>query len=141
MVFCKDFGKTNIYIKSTGIGIIVKLFFNVLLIPIKGIYEKGAIISTIISDIVICFLLIYKLIKELKIEIILMTKILKICLSIFISILLVFKLNVYFIIKIIILLLIYTFMIFVIKVFSEEEIKSLPNGEKIYTFMKKIKIY
>ena len=37
--------------------------------------------------------------------------------------------------------IIYILLILIFKVFSEEEIKTIPHGEKIYIFLKKIKIY
>ena len=141
MEYCKDYGKTNIYIKATSMGIILKFILNFFLIPIKGIYEKGAIISTIITDILICYLIIRQMKNKLNIKIELGSKILKICMSIILSILLIYKFNCYFLIKILCMFIIYVLLIFVTKVFSEEELKMLPNGEKLYIFMKKIKIY
>ena len=141
MEYYKDYGKTDIYIKATGIGIILKLILNFFLIPIKGIYEKGAIISTIITDILICYLIIKQMKTKLNIKIELKNKILKICLSIILSIVLIYKINLYFLIKILCMFIIYVLLIFITKVFSKEELKMLPNGEKLYIFMKKIKIY
>ena len=141
MVFYKVFGRTDIYVKITSIGVILKLILNLILIPIKGIYEKGAIISTIITDILICCLLIKQMKKKLRIKIEIREKIFKICMSVVLSILLIYKFNFYFLIKILFSFIIYIMLIFVTKIFSEEELKMLPNGEKLYIFMKKIKIY
>lgn len=134
-------GKAIVYIKATIIGILIKFILNILLIPIEGIYEKGAIISTIISDIVICSILIYKIIKKMNIKIEIGGKVLKILVSIFLSIFLVSKINLYFLVEIILSFFIYLLLIFLLKVFNENDIKRFPNGEKITIFLKKIKIY
>ena len=54
MVFYNAIGKTNIVIKSFMIGSILKLIF----LNIKGILERGILLSSIISDILIIILLV-----------------------------------------------------------------------------------
>lgn len=134
-------GRADVYIKSTCIGLIVKFILNMILIPMSGIYEKGAVISTIVSDIIICILLFKKMCKILNIKIKIKSKILKIFISIILSIIIFEKIKLQFIIKIILNIIIYIILIFVLKVFSEDELKIFPNGEKMCIFLKKIKIY
>ena len=134
-------GKTKIYIRVTSFALLIKFVLNVLLISIKGIYEKGAIISTIISDGIICFLLIRQMNKELNIKFNIKHKIIKICFCIILPIMLITSLELHFIIKMFLILIIYVLLILSIKIFTEDELKMLPNGEKIYGFMKKTKIY
>lgn len=61
---------------SLSIGVILKLILNIILISIKDVYEKGAILSTVISNIIVFIFLFFKLnkecdiIKEIKIDII-----------------------------------------------------------------------
>lgn len=43
-------GKNNVPLIVSSIGIVIKLILNIILIPIPLFYEKGAIISTIISN-------------------------------------------------------------------------------------------
>lgn len=64
-------GKNNIPMYASLIGVIVKIFSNIILIPIYGIYEKGAIIGNIFSSIV-SFIIVY---RELEKTIILKKKI------------------------------------------------------------------
>lgn len=51
-------GKNNIPLYASLIGVIMKVFSNILLIPICGIYEKGAILGNVFSSI-ISFLIVY----------------------------------------------------------------------------------
>lgn len=134
-------GKTYIYIKATILGLIVKLIFNLLLIPINGIYEKGAVISTFFSDGLTCILLIKNMTKILNIKVTIKNKIIKIIFCIVIPIIIFSKIKMWFILEIIFCAIIYILLIFILKVFDEDEIKTFPNGEKIYGFMKKTKIY
>ena len=52
-------GKNNIPMYASFIGVIAKVFSNILLIPICGVYEKGAIIGNIISS-CISFIIVYR---------------------------------------------------------------------------------
>lgn len=134
-------GRADVYIKTTSIGLIIKLILNLILIPIERIYEKGAIISTIVSDIIICILLLRKMCKILNIKINIKIKILKIFISIILSIVIIQNINAQFIIKATLNVIIYMILIFVLKVFNEEEMKIFPNGEKICIFIRKLKKY
>ena len=57
MVYYNAIGNTNIIIKSFLFGSIIKLILNIFLIRIPSIYEKGIILSSIISDIFIIYIL------------------------------------------------------------------------------------
>ena len=50
------------------IGVVCKLIFNVILIPIEGIFEKGAVISTVISNLIVCIIAFFKLNSVCKIK-------------------------------------------------------------------------
>ena len=145
-------GKLNVSAIALLIGIIAKFFSNVILIPISNIYEKGAIIGNLVSGIV-TFTIVWNVLKN---SIDLNFKLSKIILKpIFASgIMAIVSYSLYIflissgienmisiILVIISAILIYGFMIFYIKTFSKEEILLLPNGEKIYDFLKKLKIY
>ncbi len=56
-------GKNNIVVYSAIIGLIVKIICNILFIPIKNIYEKGAIIGNIMSNIV-SFIIVFCVLKK-----------------------------------------------------------------------------
>lgn len=62
-------GEVKSYLKVISISMIVKLILNLILIPIDGLLEKGAVISSIIYDIII-FIFVYNKMKEmLRVEI------------------------------------------------------------------------
>ena len=50
------------------IGVVCKLIFNVILIPIEGVFEKGAVISTVISNLIVCIIAFFKLNSVCKIK-------------------------------------------------------------------------
>ena len=58
MVYFNSIGNTNIIIKTFIIGSISKLLLNILLIRLPIFYEKGIIISSIISDLFIILILV-----------------------------------------------------------------------------------
>lgn len=49
----QGFGKNKVPLYATIVGLILKTLCNIVLVPISGIYEKGAIIGDILSNIVI----------------------------------------------------------------------------------------
>lgn len=87
MVFCKAFGKIGIYIKVISFSLIIKLILNLILIPIDGLYEKGAVISNLIYDAIIFIVIFYKTRKYLNLKFNISFDFLKITVSIIISIL------------------------------------------------------
>ena len=150
-------GKNNIPMYASLIGVIVKIFSNIILVPIYGIYEKGAIIGNIFSSIV-SFIIVY---RELEKTIILKKKIFilsikPITLSIFMIVIskMVYKyLKIYILniticalISIGIAVIIYILGVFVMKMIQKNDIfesventgfadlrntKNLKNNEKI----------
>ncbi len=56
-------GKNNVAVYTSILGLIIKIICNVTLIPIEGIYEKGAIIGNIMSNIV-SFIIAYIIMKK-----------------------------------------------------------------------------
>ena len=56
-------GKVRIPAIALGCGVIVKLFTNILLIPIEGIYENGAAIGSVLCHIV-SFTIVYNVLKN-----------------------------------------------------------------------------
>lgn len=140
-------GKVNVPVFAFGIGAIVKLIFNVLLLPSIGV--NGAIISSILSHIVsfiICFM---SLKKNMNISFKISKFIIKpIIATIIMSLVLyVFYLKMYGIISSKILLIVslligiiaYVISIFLLKILSEEEIFMIPYGQKLYKLSKRQK--
>lgn len=142
-------GKVNIPVIAFAIGAIIKLTFNLLLIPIEIIGVKGAIISSILShttSFVICFISLKKNMK-IKFEINkFLIKPVAASFTMFISSYILYK-NLYGIIPSNILLsisllfggVIYVISIIILRILSEEEIFMIPYGQKTYKGIQKIK--
>ena len=148
-------GKIVIPAISLGIGLVIKLILNNILVGINpDIFilggTAGAAISTVIYHIVTFVIELSIMNKYVKVDL-RMSHVLKILLStIMMGICSVFILNslktifaekICMVLTIIAAVIIYILLILIFKVFSEEEIKTIPHGEKIYIFLKKIKLY
>ena len=148
-------GKIVIPAISLGVGLVIKLILNNILVGINpDIFilggTAGAATSTVIYHIVTFAIELSIMNKYVKVDL-RMSHVLKILLStIMMGICSVFILNslktifaekICMVLTIIAAVIIYILLILIFKVFSEEEIKTIPHGEKIYIFLKKIKIY
>lgn len=133
-------GKLKVPVIAFAIGAIVKLIFNVLLLPLKGI--NGAIISSIISHIISLIICLIELKKNMDINLKIGKFIIKpiIATAIMISVSYLFYLKMYgviqfkilFIISLLIGLACYIISIFLLKILSKEEIFMIPYGQKMY---------
>lgn len=145
-------GKNKIPVKALFVGIIVKFVCNIILIPIENIYENGAVIGNVFSNIISFFIVYYNLRKTIVLEFSLLKLIIKPTIVCFIMTL--SSYNIYMFLKnnfsseyisiiigIISAIIIYIIFIFLFKIFSEEEIKMLPKGDYLINFLKKTKIY
>ena len=148
-------GKIVIPAISLGIGLVIKLILNNILVGINpDIFilggTAGAATSTVIYHIVTFVIELSIMNKYVKVDlrishvlkILLSTIMMGIC-SVFIlnSLKTIFAEKICMVLTIIAAVIIYILLILIFKVFSEEEIKTIPHGEKIYIFLKKIKIY
>ena len=148
-------GKIVIPAISLGVGLVIKLILNNILVGINpDIFilggTAGAATSTVLYHIVTFVIELSIMNKYVKVDL-RMSHVLKILLStIMMGICSVFILNslktifaekICMVLTIIAAVIIYILLILIFKVFSEEEIKTIPHGEKIYIFLKKIKIY
>ena len=141
---------------ALGIGVIVKLILNILLIPInpnKCIVggTAGAAFATIMCHLIAVLIEIRILRKQINIKLnikkfifkpILAVIVMSIC-SCLIYHCLINKItqNLCTIISMIVAVIIYGMMIIVLKVFSKEEFFMIPYGKKIYNFMKTLRLY
>ncbi len=145
-------GKIRVPAIALGCGVIVKLIANVLLIPMEGIYENGAAIGSVLCHIV-SFTIVYTVLKRtVKLEFSISGLIVK---PLLVTIIMsgisyaVYHLAlslgmvsmVATMIGIIVAVVVYGILVIVFRILSEEDIYMLPNGEKIYRFLQKIKIY
>ena len=149
-------GKTIIPAIALSIGVIVKLILNIILVPINP--EKfilggtvGAAFSTVICHMIALTIDWYIMNKNLKLKIKIKDYFIKpiIATSIMIiftkfiynyfSFIFIDKINI--IISIIVSIIIYISMVFILKVFSKNNINMLPYGGKLYNILKNIGIY
>ena len=149
-------GKTMIPAISLGIGVIIKLILNSILIPINPenfIFggTAGAAISTTICHIIACLIDIYVMNKNIKLKInkkdyiikpIIAAIMMSIC-SIFIykSLICMISEKLSTIISLIFAVIIYVILVFLLKIFSKDNIFMIPYGEKIYKILVSIGIY
>ncbi len=148
-------GKIIVPALALIIGSIIKLILNNLLVSINPANfilggTAGAAVSTVICHIVTFIIELSIMRKYVKVDL-RISHVLKILLStIMMGISSVFILNclktiftekICMVLTIIAAIIIYILLILIFKVFSEEDIKTIPHGEKIYIFLKKIKLY
>ena len=140
-------GKLNIPLIAFGIGAIVKLILNLLLIPIVQV--NGAIISTIVSHVfsfIICFISLKKSIdikfetNKFVIKPCIATGIIYAVSHIFYKILQGYvSQNLLLILTLLISIFVYIISILFLKILSKEEIAMLPYGQKTYKKIQMIK--
>lgn len=140
-------GKVNIPVIAFAVGAIVKLIFNIVLIPIDTLGINGAIISSILSHaitFIICFI---SLKRNIDINFKTSKFILKpmmaaifmaiISYTLYIKLYNIIPLKILLIFSLLIGGMVYIIAIFMLKILSEEEIFMIPYGQKIYKRIKK----
>ena len=138
-------GKVKTPVVAFGVGAIIKLLFNVLLIPIVGV--NGAIISSITANIV-SFIICFRILKKsfnisFEISKFIIKPLIASMVTAMFSYLIYVKLNVVthskllLIISLLIGILIYVISIFILKILSKEEIFMIPYGQKVYKRIRK----
>lgn len=133
------------------IGVIVKTILNVLIIPIPGIGIIGATLSSQICQFIAFFIGFIKLKKMTKIKFDFNKFAIKpILASVIMSVI---SYGIYYLldfiiphkiaimIGLVIAVIAYVVAVLALKIFSEEEIKDLPEGDKIHKLLTKFKIY
>ena len=136
---------------SLGCGVIVKLILNLILVPIPSIGVNGAAIASVACHVVAFTIAINALKKYVKLDLtttkfvikpILAVTIMGIC-SYFVYMILtgIIAQKLATIVAIGIAVIVYILAILELKVFSKEEISMLPQGQKIYKILEKLKIY
>lgn len=138
-------GKVNTPVIAFAFGAIIKLIFNILLIPIIGV--KGAIVSSILSHItsfIICFISLKRnldisfRISKFLIKPLIASIIMAVCsYYIYIKLYLIVPQKLLLIISLLIGIIVYIISIFVLKILSEDEIYMIPYGQKMYRRIKR----
>ena len=145
-------GKIRVPAIALGCGVIVKLITNLVLIPVEGIYENGAAIGSVLCHIV-SFSIVYTVLKRnVELDFSISKMIVKpliitiimciISYGVYSGILLVgISSRIATIIGIIIAVIVYAILVILFRVLAKEDIEMLPNGEKIYKTLQKLRIY
>jgi len=138
-------GKVNTPVIAFAISAIIKLLFNVLLLPLIGV--SGAIVSSIVSHVItfiICFLSLKRIFNvSFAIDKVLIKPVIASLIMIVSSYLIYIKSyelisqKLSLIISLLIGILIYIISIFLLKILSEEEIFMIPYGRKLYRMLEK----
>lgn len=127
---------------AVAIGSVVKLIFNMILLPIEELNIKGAIISTIISNIVIFSINLYYLRKYIKIRFNIPKFIIKPFIATSAMIITAWQIynnfellgskNITLIFSLIMGIIVYIIFLILVKILSKDDIHMLPYGNKIY---------
>ena len=145
------FGKVHIPAIALGIGAIIKLIMNIVLISNPSINILGAVISSIVCQVILFVICMYYLNKEIKLKMNFKDHILK---PIFASaimgviVYLVYMLlttitgnTMSTIIAISVGVVLYVILVLLMKMLTKEDIYMIPFGTKIYNILVKLKIY
>lgn len=147
----QGFGKLMIPTISLATGVFVKFIFNITLIKIPNIGVYGAAWGSVACHLVAFCIVFTMLRKNIKLNLtfskfvikpVIATAIMGIC-SYFIYLALkgIIIERLATIIALFVAVVIYTVSIVVLKIFTKDEFKMMPAGDKIIKFLEKIKIY
>lgn len=146
-------GKLSVPAIALGVGVIVKLIMNLILVPIPEIGAAGAAWGSVVCHL-ISFLIGFNVLKKnMKLNLgfskfifkpILATTLMAICSYGLYS----WVINIGItgekmatILAIVVAIIIYIIIVAILKIFTKEEIESLPMGNKIYKILEKARIY
>lgn len=145
------FGKVYIPAIALGIGAVVKLIMNIILISNPHINIYGAVYSSIVCQVILFAICMYYLNKEIKLQINFKNHILKPALASGIMGIIVYfayKLliniagnSISTIISILIGVICYVMLVLLMKILNKEDIYMIPFGTKIYNVLLKLGIY
>lgn len=147
----QGYGKLMVPTISLAVGVVVKFILNITLIPNPNIGVYGAAIGSVACHMVAFCIAFTMLRKNIKLNLTISKFILKpvistivmgVCSYFTYSILngiIIERLAT--IIAILVAVTIYIIMILILKIFTKEEFKMMPAGDKIVKILEKIKIY
>ncbi len=147
----QGFGKVMVPAIALGIGVLVKLILNLVLLPIPELNVYGAAIGSVACQ-AIAFVIVFNVLKRyVKLDLpfrkfvlkpALATGIMGICSYTLFLVLNGINLgNKATIISILFAVIVYILSVVVLKIYNKEDILMLPKGEKIYKILQKLKIY
>ena len=147
----QGFGKVISPTIALGIGVVIKLILNLVLLPIPELNIYGASIASTICN-MISFVIVFNIlkkyvrldlpVKKFVLKPIIATGIMTICsYTLFLILSCIITENRATIISILFAITIYTILIFELKIYNKDDIYMLPKGKIIYKILEKIKIY
>ena len=144
-------GKVMVPAISGGVGLIIKLILNLILIPIPSIGVNGAAIASVIYHVFSFAIVFCVLRKTVKIEFNFSKHILKpllatiiMCISSYYLYTILMKMiamKFAVILSIMFAIIIYIVLIIILKIFTKEELLMLPLGKELYKVFHKIGLY
>lgn len=145
----QGYGNARVPVIALSAGVVVKIFANVILLQIDGIYENGAAIGSVLchlTSFIIVYIVLLKTINfkfsivRLAFRPILATLIMIVSsYTIYKLLIQAVSIRIATIIVILIAVIIFAISVLILRIFSKEEILMLPNGEKIYKLLNKMK--
>lgn len=147
----QGFGKVMVPAIALGIGCLVKLILNLVLLPIPELNVYGAAIGSIACH-AVAFTIVFNVLKKyVKLDLpfkkfvikpAIATGIMGVCsYTLFLLLNVIIPGNKATIISMLFAVIIYILAVVALKIYNKEEIYMLPKGEKIYKILEKIKIY
>lgn len=144
-------GKVMVPAIAFGVGVVIKLILNIVLVPIPTIGVNGAAIGTIACNLVACIIGFSVLKKNMDIKFkfskyiikpLLATIIMSVCsYAIYLVITSIIPEKIATILAIGVAVIVYALAVIALKIFTKEEIFMIPYGQKIYKVLEKIGIY
>lgn len=137
---------------SSLIGLIVKLILNIILIQIPEIGVNGAVIGSIVNNIIVFIISYYVLAKTIKLDINIYKDVIKpifatfiMCVSSYWIYLILLSINmperITIIVTLVFAVMIYLISIIILKIFTKEELCMIPYGSKICKILVILGIY
>ena len=144
-------GKVMVPAIAFGVGVVIKLILNIVLVSIPSIGVNGAAIGTIACNVVACIIGFSVLKKNMDVNFkfskyifkpILATVIMSVCsYAIYLVLASIISEKIATILAIGVAVLVYALAVITLKIFTKEEIFMIPYGQKIYKVLEKFGIY
>ncbi len=147
----QGFGKVMIPAIALGIGCVVKLILNLILLPIPELNVYGAAIGSIACH-AVAFTIVFNVLKKyVKLDLpfkkfvvkpAIATVIMGICsYTAYLLLRGIISGRLATIVSILFAVIVYVLAVLALKIYNKEDIYMLPRGEKIYNILEKLKIY
>lgn len=147
----QGFGKVMVPAIALGIGCVVKLILNLILLPIPELNVYGAAIGSIACH-AVAFTIVFNVLKKyVKLDLpfkkfvvkpAIATAIMGICsYTAYLLLRGIISGSLATIVSILFAVIVYVLAVLALKIYNKEDIYMLPRGEKIYNILEKLKIY